>query len=113
MTPLEGHSLDVLEKVLPQQGRGNFVGHEAICDRGWHEVRRSLRLSRREFEIVQRIFDDMNELAIAAELGISQHTVHTYLERLYRKTHVNSRVQLVVYVMSEHMTLCTKALDCS
>ena len=41
------------------------------------------------------------ELAIASDLGISQHTVHTYLERVYRKLAVGSRVALVVRVMAE------------
>ena len=39
--------------------------------------------------------------AIALELGISQHTVHTYLSRLYRKLGVTSRVQLVLSVLDE------------
>ena len=83
-----------------------YVGRDVICETGWRGVRRQIGMSPREFEITQRLFDDMNESEIAGELGISHHTVHTHLERLYRKASVSSRVQLVVQVMSQYVSLC-------
>lgn len=82
-----------------------FVGRRVIGDVGWRRIRKHLRMSEREFEIAQALFDDMNESEIADTLGISPHTVHTHLERLYRKTGVSSRVQLVVFVLHEYMDL--------
>ena len=51
----------------------------------WKVIANSLRISDRELQIIQGIFDDRKEFAIADELTISVHTVHTHLERLYRK----------------------------
>ena len=64
-----------------------------------------LRLSARERQIVQAVINDEKELAIAWHLGISRHTVHTYLQRIYQKLDVASRVQLVVHILSEYIKL--------
>ncbi|MFV1967859.1 MAG: helix-turn-helix transcriptional regulator, partial [Pirellulaceae bacterium] len=71
--------------------RGAQKGRFVFCDVGWRGILESLCLSPREFEIVQLIFDDANESTIAAELGLSQHTVHSHLQRVYRKLDVKSR----------------------
>jgi DNA-binding NarL/FixJ family response regulator len=53
------------------------------CDRSilphdaWEMIANSLRISDRELQIIQGIFDDRKEYAIAQELKISVHTVHT------------------------------------
>ena len=71
----------------------------------WRRLATSLRLSKRESQIVLALFDDKKESAIATHLGISRHTVHTYTERLYRKMGVSSRVGLVRRVFIEFMSL--------
>ena len=71
----------------------------------WRRLARSLRLSKRESQIVSALFDDKKESAIATHLGISRHTVHTYTERLYRKMGVSSRVGLVRRIFVEYMSL--------
>ena len=80
-------------------------GRSLLSDDQWHSLAHSLRLSGREFQIVQCLFDDEKELAIAKQLGISAHTVHTYLERLYRKVGVASRSELIVRVFAEHLSV--------
>jgi DNA-binding CsgD family transcriptional regulator len=75
-----------------------------FSERAWRRIARSLNLSARELQIIHGIFSDRKEVAIAEDLGISHHTVHTYLERLYRKLGVSSRVQLVVRVVAEHIS---------
>ena len=70
----------------------------------WRVIANSLRISDRELQIIQEIFDDRKESAIAADLTISVHTVHTHLERLYRKLGVNTRVGLVVCILSEYFS---------
>jgi DNA-binding NarL/FixJ family response regulator len=42
------------------------------------------------------------EKQIAAELGISQHTVHVYVKQLYRKFGVSSRPELFIATMNRH-----------
>jgi DNA-binding NarL/FixJ family response regulator len=69
----------------------------------WRLLARSLGLSERECQIVQALFDDQKESAIGSDLGISQHTVHTHIERLYRKLKVNSRAALVGRVFVEYL----------
>lgn len=79
------------------------------CDRhilrseDWERIRLSLKLSVREIQITQHIFDDNKTECIAMELGISVHTVNTYLQRLYFKLDVRSRAQLVLRVLKSHL----------
>lgn len=89
------------QAATPACSTGQFV----FDDDAWEAIAQSLKLSDREFQIVQCVFDDRKELAIATDLDISPHTVHTYLERLYRKLGVSSRVELVVRVFEEHLSL--------
>ena len=70
----------------------------------WKTIAQSLHISDRELQIIQEIFDDRKESAIANDLTISVHTVHTHLERLYRKLGVSTRVGLVVYILSEYLS---------
>src|SRR6266581_2650311 len=42
---------------------------------------------------------------LAARLGLSPHTVHTYLWRIYRKLQVQSREELLVRVFAEFRSL--------
>ena len=80
-------------------------GQSLLRDDQWRSIGRSLHLSGREFQIVQRLFDDEKELAIAQQLGVSPHTIHTYLGRLYRKIGVSSRCELLVRVFAEYISL--------
>jgi DNA-binding CsgD family transcriptional regulator len=69
----------------------------------WRATFRVLGLSMRERQIVRGVFDDHSEQVIADDLGISPHTVHTHLERLYHKTGVGSRCALVVRVVAAYL----------
>jgi DNA-binding NarL/FixJ family response regulator len=70
----------------------------------WKLIANSLHISDRELQIIQEIFDDRKESAIADDLTISVHTVHTHLERLYRKLGVSTRAGLVVCILSEYLS---------
>jgi DNA-binding NarL/FixJ family response regulator len=80
-------------------------GRAILHDRQWLSLARSLQLSDRELEILQGIFDDQTDAAIASELRISAHTVHSHLQRLYHKLGVASRCALMVRVFGEHLSL--------
>jgi DNA-binding CsgD family transcriptional regulator len=73
------------------------------CD-VWLQLRDSLRLSDRELQIVQGIFEDQKQESIAYSLGISPHSVNTYIQRIYAKLRIGSRPQLIVRVVSEYLT---------
>jgi DNA-binding CsgD family transcriptional regulator len=85
-------------------------GRSLFSNETWRDLERSLRLSRRESQIVPSLLADEKESAIAAHLGISRHTVHTYTERLYRKMGVTSRVGLFRRVFMEYMSLAGKSV---
>lgn len=100
-------------KVCPV-GQGNLaVGHNFRCPLGaamfseeaWSQIGQSLKLSGRELQIVRAVFDDHTEFAIARNLNLSPHTVHTHCERLYRKLAVTDRVKLVLRVTNEFIAL--------
>ncbi len=76
-----------------------------FSNQAWNRIVGSLRLSRREGEIVRGVFDDKTEYAIATELGMSPHTVHTHVERLHQKLGVADRVQLVLRILQEFLRL--------
>jgi DNA-binding CsgD family transcriptional regulator len=80
-------------------------GRLMFPNEAWFLLTRSLRLSHRESQIVQAMFDDHKESAMASDLGISPHTIHTHIERLYRKLSVTSRVALVCRVFVEYLSL--------
>jgi DNA-binding NarL/FixJ family response regulator len=92
-------------KGAPAASYACVVGSAMFCDLAWNEIRRSLRFSKRELEIVRRLFDDQKEFAIATNLGIAIRTVHTHVERLYRKLGITDRAQLLVRVMQEFLAL--------
>lgn len=76
-----------------------------LDEAAWRCVAERCGLSKRECQIAKDVFQDVKESVIARNLGISIHTVHTHLERLYRKLGVSSRVQLVVKLVECRMAL--------
>ena len=56
-------------------------------------------------EIAHGLFEGRKQSAIAASLGISFDTVHTYLRRLYRKLGVGNQTELQVRLVSEFLAL--------
>lgn len=76
-----------------------------FSERAWEKIGRSLKLSGRELQIVREVFDDRTEFAIANNLKLSPHTVHTHCERLYHKLAVTNRVKLVLRITNEFIAL--------
>ena len=64
-----------------------------------------LRLSRREAQIVERIFRDDKESVIACGLAMSPHTLRTHVIRLYQKLNVTSRMELVIRLYESFLSL--------
>ena len=57
-------------------------------------------LTPREEQVVALVADGLTNRAIAAELGLSEHTIKKYLLRIFDKVGTSSRVELVLYAMS-------------
>lgn len=60
----------------------------------------AMGLTTREREIIALLLTDAKERAIAEQLCISPHTVHTHVARVYRKLGVTSRLQLAVWLLA-------------
>lgn len=103
LAPRNGEARAALRSTRPVSEAPNFPEH------AWHEVGRMLRLSGRELQIVRGMFHDKIQFAIAAELGISPHTVHTHVERVYHKLGAANRAQLLVRVMTAFVALAASA----
>jgi DNA-binding NarL/FixJ family response regulator len=52
-------------------------------------------LSTREYEILELLATGWGDKQIADKIGLSKHTVNTYLRRIYEKLHVHTRSQAV------------------
>ncbi len=79
--------------------RGSLI----LSKKEWHALGRDLTLSPRELQLVRGIFDDRTEEAIADDLSISPHTVHSYFTRIYQKLGVCSREQLLVFIFGRYL----------
>jgi DNA-binding CsgD family transcriptional regulator len=81
------------------------VGQAVFFPGEWRSLAAILGLSPRECGIVRAVFDGDSEKRIAERTGLSPHTVHTYLWRIYRKLQVQSREELLVRVFAEFRSL--------
>src|SRR5712691_9683626 len=93
--------MSVWNAPLPPQHSG--AGLSLLPMSAWPRLGMALRLSPRELQIVQGVFDDRKEEGIAYEVGISPHTVNTYFQRLYAKLRVSRRPKLIVRVIAESL----------
>ncbi len=57
-------------------------------------------LTQREEEVVRLVAEGLQNRAIAKELKLSEHTIKNYLFHIFEKLGVSSRVELVLYAVS-------------
>ena len=76
-----------------------------LSERAWHEIGAQLDLTKRELQIVQGVFDNLTKTGIARRLKISHHTVHTHLNRLFKKLTVTTRTEVVLRIVEQMITL--------
>lgn len=75
----------------------------------WDGICSLLKLSRREADIACLILANYSESAIARQLTISPHTVHSHVDRLYRKLHIGSRCELIVRLFAAYIHIETRS----
>lgn len=61
---------------------------------GPEELARTHGLTRREGEVLELVYQDLDNPAILARLGVSRSTLHKHLQSIYRKCGVSSRWEL-------------------
>jgi DNA-binding NarL/FixJ family response regulator len=59
-------------------------------------------LTEREEEVVRLVADGMKNRAIAEKLNVTEHSIRNYLYRIFEKLGVSTRVELILYVFSQH-----------
>ena len=74
-----------------------------LSDESWRYIAGELRLSPRELQIARGLLGGMGEAEIGESRGISEHTVHSHLLRLFRKIGVHSRADLLLRIFSTHI----------
>lgn len=52
-------------------------------------------------QVLELLLLGRSEKEVANEMGISHHTVHTQVKRLYRALGVNSRAEMLVLLLSQ------------
>ncbi len=65
------------------------------------DEREGLKLTAREMEVLKHVVDGRTNQSIAHELGISEKTVEKYMEAIFAKLGVASRVEAAVYAVRE------------
>lgn len=105
MTPCQASSPIQPARYRTARAANHIPGRALLPPHAWIRLSGTLRLSRREMQIVQCVFDDLDESNIAFDLNISRHTVNTYFRRLYNKTGVSNRPQLILRVVEEYLTI--------
>lgn len=63
----------------------------------------SVRLTPRQTEVLRLICDGLTERDIAAELGISHHTVHVHKNNIMQTLNLHSKVDLVKYAVRHRL----------
>ena len=62
-------------------------------------------LSKREADVVRLVAEGLTNRAISVELGLTDHTIRNYLQRVYEKLGISTRVELVLYCLHERQGL--------
>lgn len=58
-------------------------------------------LTKREQELVPLVAGGLTNREVSIELGVSEHTIKNHLFRIYEKLGISSRVELILYAVSE------------
>lgn len=79
------------------------LGSSPLPPEVWLQLRGVFRLSDRELQIVQRIFEEQEQDSIAQALGILPELVYRMTQRIYLKLHIGSRLELRSKVRSAYL----------
>jgi len=86
------NSADVLQVVEALQTAMPFKG---VNSRG------EALLTKREQELAPLVANGLTNREISTQLGVSEHTIKNHLFRIYEKLGISSRVELILYAVSE------------
>lgn len=100
--PLEGEGAGEGGSLPPlpvgesaESATADEAGEGPLSEEDWPVIMRRLHLSQREGQAMRGIWEGRKHAAIAADLGISRHTVDTHWRRIKQKLNVNGPVEAV------------------
>ena len=82
-----------------------LLGAAILSDHAWSEIAKALRITKREIQIIQGVFDNLTQKGIASRLDMAEHTAHTHLNRLFVKLTVTTRTELVLRIVEQLIAL--------
>jgi len=85
-------------KENPTDGREQTLRPSPFHPAEWDRLTETLGLSPQQARIVELILRGAGDKQIAAALGLSKHTVRTYLNRIFSRLGVSDRLELVIHV---------------
>ena len=87
------------EEVLPEVLTSTVFSYivDRTTGRDSPGTSRSVRLTRREHQVIELIAEGMSNKGIAHELKISHHTVKSHVRNILEKLALHSRLQVAVY----------------
>jgi DNA-binding CsgD family transcriptional regulator len=68
-------------------------------------------LTKREEDVVRLLAEGMQNREIARELNLSEHTIKNYLFHIFDKLGVSSRVELILYAVSNSKPIQTAGIQ--
>ncbi len=78
-----------------------FIIEESLSNKvDINSIRNRARLTRRETDVLRRVFDGMRNIEISEELNITEQTVKDHLSNIYMKFGVGNRFQLMRHLMN-------------
>ncbi|MFH2055238.1 MAG: response regulator transcription factor [bacterium] len=94
------------KKVLPPSLTGSLFSHiveYAVQSGKADRLMRSVRLTRREHEVVDLVARGMSNKEIARELNIAVHTVKSHVHNTLEKLALHTRLELASFALTEGM----------
>jgi DNA-binding NarL/FixJ family response regulator len=91
------------EKVLPQTLTGSLfsqIMEYGVRELGQKKVNKSVRMTKRESEIVELIAEGLANKEIAHKLNLSIYTVKSHVHNILEKMALNTRVQIAIHSQS-------------
>ncbi len=79
-------------------------GESFVSPAQWEQVRRALRLTPRQMQIVKLIFAAQKSYQMARTLGLKRSNIDKHLRRLYRRTSTQDRGELMLRIFKIILT---------
>ena len=93
------------EKVLPPLLTGSLFSHvaELALKKGKGKLTNTVRMTKREREIIALIADGLSNKEIAHQLNIATHTVKSHVHNIMEKLALHSRLQISNFTHEENL----------